>query len=419
MARVPRGAPRVRGEMKDVLQHQITSEGLLHNSEGSLVEPGWAYQLLLTYDKTRVKAPRRRLKEWDYYLINDDEYAVALTLGDLGYMGLLSASVIDFNAATFVTTSEIVPFPMGKFNLPTTTSQGVSEFSNKRISFRYEVADGVRHIRVHFDRFDERESLDVEATLNEQPHDSMVIATPWASDPLAFYYNQKILAMRAQGSFKKGRLIHGFSPDDSFGLLDWGRGVWTRDNHWFWACAQGWQTGVASQDTAVFDAIVLNDAKAEVPVAVSREMPQEAIPGKGDRLLDADEPVLWHRVGLNLGYGFGDTSAATENMFFLDGKGYKFGVVDFDIPKKETFDTAKKTVDRYELLEPWPIHDEEGLVDLVFTPLLDRFDYQNFGVVLSDQHQVFGEFSGTVILDGKPFVLEKLKGSAEVIHNKY
>ncbi|MEG1181602.1 MAG: DUF2804 family protein, partial [Oscillospiraceae bacterium] len=50
----------------------------------------------------------------------------------------------------------------------------------------------------------------------------------------------------------------------------------------------------------------------------------------GDRLLDADEPVLWHRVGLNLGYGFGDTSAATENMFFLDGKGYKFGVVDFD-----------------------------------------------------------------------------------------
>ncbi|MEF9925616.1 MAG: DUF2804 domain-containing protein [Raoultibacter sp.] len=360
-------------------QHHITCEGPLHNDKGALDQPGWANQLLLTYDKARVKAPKWRLKEWDYYLINDDDYAVALTLGDLGYMGLLSASLIDFKAATFITTSEIVPLPLGKFALPTTTAQGVSEFRNKRVHFRYEVEEGLRHIKVHFARFNGRVALDVEATLDEQPRDSMVIATPWAQDPHAFYYNQKILAMRAQGSFHTGQLLHGFSPDNSFGLLDWGRGVWTRDNHWFWACAQGWQEGTP----------------------------------------DAGEEDAGHRVGLNLGYGFGDTSAASENMFFVDGHAYKFGVVSFEIPQTDAFATAKKTADRYHLLQPWPIHDEEGLIDLVFTPLLDRCDYQNVGLVLSDQHQVFGEFSGTIILEGKPFTLKNLKGSAEVIHNKY
>ncbi|MEG0072197.1 MAG: DUF2804 domain-containing protein [Raoultibacter sp.] len=370
-------------------EHQITRKGPLHNAEGTLAEPGWANTLLLTYDKALIKAPSWRVKEWDYYLINDDQYAVALTLGDLGYMGLLSASLIDFKAATFITTSEIVPLPLGKFNLPTTTEKGVSEFHNKRVSFRYEVAEGVRHIKVHFARFDGRESFDVEATLDEQPRDSMVIATPWAEDPLAFYYNQKILAMRVQGSFKKGKQLHGFSPDNSFGLLDWGRGVWTRDNHWFWACAQGWQEDV---------------------------FPAEEQEASGEDGACGSE---WHRVGLNLGYGFGDTSAASENMLFIDGEAYKFGVVAFDIPKTEAFDTAQKTADRYRLLEPWPIHDEEGLIDLVFTPLLDRIDYQNFGIILSDQHQVFGEFSGTVIIEGSPFIIDKLKGSAEVIHNKY
>ena len=83
-----------------------------------------------------------------------------------------------------------------------------------------------------FAGFDGGDDLTFEAVLDEEPRDSMVISTPWAEDPLAFYYNQKIVAMQARGSFKKGLLVHGFCPESSFGLLDWGRGVWTRDNTW-------------------------------------------------------------------------------------------------------------------------------------------------------------------------------------------
>lgn len=354
------------------------TEGPLHNDDGSLAQCGWATALVRSYDRARVKAPALRIKEWDYYLVNDDEYAVALTLGDLGYGGLISTSVMDFAEGVSHTVSTMVPLTLGRFRLPSSSSSGVSRFQNGRVSFDFEVKDGCRRIKAQFARFDGRDDLTFEAVLDEEPRDTMVIATPWAEDPLAFYYNQKIVAMRAQGSFKKGLLVHGFSPERSFGLLDWGRGVWTRDNTWYWAVAQGWQDGHGG-----------------------------AQPGA-------------HRFGLNLGYGFGDTSAASENMVFVDGVAHKLHRVDFGIPEKAGAAVAKKTEDRYQLDQPWHVTDDEGRLDMVFTPMLDRVDWMDFKVIRTDQHQVFGRFDGTVTLDdGTVFEVANLLGSAEVIHNVY
>ncbi len=242
-------------------------------------------------------------------LVNDGAYAVALTLGDLGYLGLVSASVIDFAQAAYKTTSVITPFPLGRFRLPSTSREG-SSFENGRVSFRFEAGSGERRLHARFAQFDGDDDLVFDAVLSDEPEETMVIATPWAEDPLAFYYNQKIVAMRARGSFKKGLLVHGFAPDDSFGLLDWGRGVWTRDNTWFWGVAQGWQDGQGG-----------------------------ARPGS-------------HCFGLNLGYGFGDTSAASENMAFVDGTCHKLHRVDFGVPEKPAGADARKVADRYDLLAP-------------------------------------------------------------------
>lgn len=380
-------APEVAGErpaapMPEVpatgREERITEPGPLHRLNGTLATRGWATSLVRAYDRTRVKAPKHRIKEWDYYLVNDDEYAVALTLSDMGYVGLISASIMDFTQAVSHTVSVVTPLPLGRFGLPPSSGSGVSSFENGRVSFRFEVADGVRHLKAWFARFDGKDDLSFEAVLDEEPGDSMVIVTPWREDPQAFYYNQKIVAMRARGSFKKGVLVHGFNPQDSFGLLDWGRGVWTRDNTWYWAVAQGWQ-GPRGKD------------------------------GLGA-----------HRFGLNLGYGFGDTSAASENMVFVDGAAHKLHRVDFGIPEKPGASDARKIADTYDLMSPWHITDDEGRLDLVFTPLLDRVDWMDYKLVCSDQHQVFGRFDGTVELDGhRPFAVSNLMGSAEVVHNVY
>ena len=346
----------------------IEKSGPLHKGDGSLACPGYAFSPLLEYRRRRIKASKWRIKEWDYYLINDDDYAVALTLGDMGYLGLISISLIDLVNKTYKTTSTISPFPFGRFHMPETSEKGVSQFENGRVSMRFEVENDSRRLRATFKKFDGNEDFSFDAILSEIPHDSMVIATPWKEDKLAFYYNQKIVAMRARGSFRKGKLVHGFNYDNSFGLLDWGRGVWTRNNTWFWACAQGWQ------DNKCF--------------------------------------------GLNLGYGFGDTSAASENMVFIDGQATKLGRVGFGIPIKNK--DAAKIADRYDLALPWHVTDDENRLDLVFTPVLDRIDYMDYKLVFSDQHQVFGTFDGHVVLDdGSVFDVRALKGSAEVIHNVY
>ena len=64
-------------------EKRLEGPGPLHRLDGALSACGWATQLELAYDRTRIKAPGWRIKEWDYYLVNDGAYAVALTLSDL------------------------------------------------------------------------------------------------------------------------------------------------------------------------------------------------------------------------------------------------------------------------------------------------------------------------------------------------
>lgn len=341
---------------------------MLHDGQGRLTRYGWATAALLDYDRKRVHASPLRIKEWDYYLVNDREYALALTIGDMGYTTLVSASLLDFAKGTYVTQSAMSPMPLGRTGLPSSSDAGVSAYSDKRVTMKFEVADGLRRLSVRFENFKGANDLSAEIVLDEEPRDSMVIVTPWAEDDNAFYYNRKIVGMRAIGSFALGGKRHWFDGKRSFGLLDWGRGVWTFDNTWYWSAAQGVQNG--------------------------------------------------HRFGFNLGYGFGDTSAASENMVFVDGIAHKLGRVDFGIVERNP--RARELGKRYDLMRAWHFSDDEGRLNLTFLPEIDRADTIDFKLIVSDQHQVFGTFNGSVVLDdGSRFEIRGLRGFAEAVHNRY
>ena len=98
--------------------------------------------------------------------------------------------------------------------------------------------------------------------------------------------------------------------------------------------------------------------------------------------------------GLNLGYGFGNTAAATENMLFYDGKAHKLDKVRFRIP-------GRKRKRRY--LDLWEITSGDGR-----------------GPLRSNQHQIFGHFTGLVVLDsGEELFLKDLLGFAEEVENRW
>lgn len=338
------------------------SHGQLLDEKGRLVEKGYATSLLRQYDRQRIKAGRLRIKEWDYYLVYNGEFGVALTIDDNSYMGMTSASFLDFQSRREHTASQISLLPLGRTALPATSAAGDVKVRSARCEMSFEHWRTRRRLTCHIARFDGAESLDVQIELFDEPDKSMVIATPFAADPKAFYYNQKIIGMRAEGSVTYRGHNYLFRPDQSFGLLDWGRGVWTYDNTWYWGAAQG-----------------LIDGKV---------------------------------FGFNIGRGFGDTSAASENMLFYGGQAHKIETVHFDIPVLAS--------GRDDYLSPWVFTSSDQRLEMTFTPILDRAALTSLGIIMSDQHQVFGYYNGQAILDdGQVITLRQFLGFAEKVHNKW
>jgi len=251
---------------------------------------------------------------------------------------------------------------LGKTGFPSTSRAGDVSIAGKGYRIAFEKRGSQRHLTAHMDNFCEGKPIDIDLMLTDHEQDTMVIATPFPEKPKAFYYNQKINCMPAQGTAVFGGRTYTFSPEDAMGVLDWGRGVWTYSNTWYWGSASGWVNG---------------------------------------------KPF-----GFNIGYGFGDTSAASENMLFYANKAHKLSQVTFNIPQKE--DGTE------DYMKPWTFTSDDGRFELSFEPIMDRASNTQVGPIGSDQHQVFGRFGGQVILDdGTPLAISDLTGFAEKVKNRW
>ena len=337
--------------------HEVVKEQMLLDEYGELREPGWSRRMVQRYERAMIRAPKWRIKEWDYYLVLSDRFGAAFTISDDGYIGLQSVSLLCFQDRPWEHTETVLSaFPMGKLQLPNASSSGVTEYKDRRLHMRFTAGDGFRRIQCVFRNFHEGKPLRCDIRLEQPDMESMVIATPW-DQKHAFYYNQKINCMRASGYVLFDGKRYEFDPLTDFGTLDWGRGVWTYDNTWYW--------------------------------------------GSGN----AD--IGGHAFGFNIGYGFGNTSAASENVIFYDGKAHKLDDVEFHIPQSGYMD-------------PWKFTSSDGRFEMDFVPVLDRAANLDFKVVVSDQHQVFGRMSGTAVLDdGRKISIQDVMCFAEKVHNRY
>lgn len=334
------------------------SEGPLLDAAGRLVECGWARSELRRYRRQMVRASGWRIKEWDYYCILTDSHALALTIADNGYLGFLGLSWIDLEQARAINHGAIRAFPFGQMKLPESADSGDISQQQGHTRIAFQIRPGERCLSFDAPSFDRGRGLSGELCLHQGADDRMVIATPFPDAPRAFYYNQKINCLPAEGTVTLGRETVTFRPDQAFAVLDWGRGVWTYDNTWYWASASGLHQG--------------------------------------------------RRFGFNIGCGFGDTAAASENMLFLDGKAHKLDRVDWHLPAGP-LDAG-----------PWNFTSNDGRFEMRFDPVVDRHDKADLGLFRTNQHQVFGRFSGRAVLDdGTPLTIKDLTGFAEKVHNRW
>jgi hypothetical protein len=116
------------------MQHEITQRGCLLDASGKLNEPGYSKNYTLEYDRTDIKASSWRIKEWDYYLVTNSRFGVALTIADNSYMGLDSISFFDFTRPWVKTKSPIQLLTKGRKNLSPTSEIGDIKSTGKKHS---------------------------------------------------------------------------------------------------------------------------------------------------------------------------------------------------------------------------------------------------------------------------------------------
>ena len=338
------------------MQNEITSTGPLLDHSGNLTNVGWARHQNLDCNLENANfyvlkfLQPFRIKRWDYYAIFTPERFFSATIADLGYAGNIFVYTLDFQTKELHEEGLVIPLGTG-ITLPRNSTEGNAHFSNDKVSLDFILDDKTRTLIVNWPNFHDGRGISAEINLRlPETHETMNIVIPIGEK--RFYYNRKINCMPASGYLKYGEIEKTLSPETSLGQLDWGRGVWEYSSFWQWASASGF----------------LSDGRT---------------------------------IGLNLGGGFGDTSRATENAFFLDGNLHKLDQIQI-----------KYSQDNY--MQPWAFTDNQERLFLNFVPFQERLAETKLGIIDSEVHQIFGHYSGYLISDDSEKInIEGLIGFAE------
>ncbi len=333
------------------MEKELLERGPVLDKKGR-PNPGFSRKSTLVYRRSAIRAMPWRVKEWDFYQVSDDRLCLQLTIGHAAYAGQVSLMLFDFvKGERLLDLSKILALPFGSLHMPENTEcDHTLAYDRGGVFMAFETRGAERILTCSWG------NVDVSVRLKRCNPDSLVINLPFDESPRAFYYNHKINCMTAQGVVRAGQEEWNFHEENSFGILDWGRGVWPFHNEWYWSNATGYLDG---------------------------EM-----------------------FGFNLGCGFGNTDTASENMLFYRGKSHKLGKVDFVLGE--------------EYMQPWRLRDREGRLDLTLTPCYDRTTVTKLLWVDNCCHQMFGTFSGKAVLDdGTVLKVEDVVSFAEHAVNNW
>jgi hypothetical protein len=339
-----------------VKQVQITKKTPLLGPDGSVLVPGYCKTNLFEYDRAAIRANPTRIKEWDFYQISDSRYTLQMVFADISLGGMGNFTLFDRKTGERFEQLSVSPLTFGRLGLEPNTEEDHS-LSKKGRGFSMGLVKRGRKRWLTYEGRIRGSAANAHIELIEAPgHESLVMAVPFDT-PGYFYYNQKMNCLPAKGVVTIGGRHIVFSPDDAFCVLDWGRGVWPYRGSWYWGNGSTWFDG---------------------------------------RLF-----------GFEIGWGFGDMSAATENMLFYDGRAHKIGAV-----------FLQKDADDW--MKPWVFSSDDGRFSFTMTPAYDNFTSSRVGPVGNVCHQVFGDWCGAAVLDdGTVLRVEKMLAFCEFSDNRW
>ncbi|MDR2553560.1 MAG: DUF2804 domain-containing protein [Treponema sp.] len=333
---------------------EVTGSLPVLDGQGRSLNCGWARNPLFVYNPPLLGGPPRvSVSAADRYIIFSATHILSFEVIDGGCLGHVGVSVISVKDRRRSTQNFDFPFPLGRFNLPPQSGEGSIRIREKNFLLDFILMkDGVRIIKVDMPRFGNHRHLRGEVVLSPPPgSQSIVTVSPWRREKYAFRYFRCSPWFITEGVMQFGTSEIYFTRDNAWGIFDWKRETRPRRDIRYWAAACGMA---------------------------------------GGRL-----------VGFNAGYGSADSSAGTENAFFLDGVIHKLDHVTFHIPPTNW-------------LEKWKFTSNDRRLEMTFTPGQERRERRAMFFHSVKCRQVYGTFSGRVILDsGDPLGFWNITGFAE------
>lgn len=342
------------------MQNEIRAQQPLLDEHGNVANPGWCRRNLYRYNIEKSPIHKMRLKEWDFYQISDGEVMVQINLFNISLATCATFGFLDLKTGRKFDAMGVALYTPNKNRL-----NANGDFPNS-IDFRCGKTmlafdtDDCRH-RIRFSGVKDGKPITAEFFCERLPHhESITIATPFSQSG-HFFYTNKINCLATRGKVTYGDEEFSFSPENTYTVLDWGRGIWPYGNCWYWA------NGSTKIDGKLF--------------------------------------------GFELTWGFGDESAATETALFYDGVCHKIGAVGLEQDPEKN--------DGW--MRPWHFKDREGRLDLTMTPFYDNYsNMMPLNLYGIKTHQVFGLWNGTVTLDdGKVLEIQDMFAFCEKSYNKW
>lgn len=300
--------------------------------------------------RCNLKGHLLRKKKWNYWCFYDENFLASFTVSDVDYAGVIFCYWLDRKTGEFQETTVLTPFGKGTLLGQTVANNATYEGKDGYLRFQTD-EDGNYIIKVKF-MPGTKKSIEADLKLEVPANwESLNVTVPWSNQ--RFQFTHKLFGLGVQGTVRTAEKTHQFQPKTSFGVLDFGRGIWPYSTKWNWA-SMSYRPG-------------------------------------GNEV-----------YGVNLGGGWTDGTGTTENALLINGRIYK-------IPSVIAFEFDKKNPEK-----PWLIYSKESkAVELVLTPTFHRKAVSNVGIIASRVDQMIGDFEGVLRVGKSEFRIEKGQGWAE------
>ena len=336
---------------------ELTSPVSLTGDDGTLNVKaiGWSRHPLI--DTSAIGRPTRegspvtswgRNKRWEYWNITSPTHILALTVSSLDYAAVHEVWVFDRATEQSWGASPTV-VPARDVELPASLGTGPARARAKGVQIDIDPrANGGARLRAAIPGV----SFDV---VVERPlgHECLAVVVPWSRT--RFQYTVKDVALPAAGTVTIDGVTTSLPAEESWAVLDHGRGRWPYDVRWNWGAGSGVSNGRV--------------------------------------------------IGVQLGGRWTDGTGATENGLVVDGRLHKISA------------ELSWEYDLADWRSPWRVTGD-GLT-ASFVPFFDKRSASSLGIVASRTDQCFGHWSGVLATPAGRIEFDDILGWAEDVHNRW